>query len=163
VPPGPVLFLALEDTRRRLQARMRMLQGALGWDPDTLHLRTSWPRADQGGLYHLAEWLAATRGRPAGGDRHPGPVPQAGQGGGERYAEDYEALGEIKQLVDLYGCRQGRPPHPEAAGRGPVRRAVRDPGVSGAADGLMVLDRKRGAAEGRLFVTGRDVPEAPSR
>src|SRR5207253_2368842 len=41
VESGPVLYLAMEDTRRRLQKRLsKLLQGP---PPEQLHIRTRWP------------------------------------------------------------------------------------------------------------------------
>src|SRR5262249_588982 len=57
--PGDVLYLALEDTRRRLKDRLAKLaarQEIAGWTA-TLHLASACPRQDKGGLYALAEWL----------------------------------------------------------------------------------------------------------
>ena len=53
---GDVLYLALEDTQRRLQGRMRaVLQGAPA--PPRLTLTCSWPAADDGGLDELERWM----------------------------------------------------------------------------------------------------------
>jgi hypothetical protein len=59
VEAGAVLYLALEDTKRRLKDRLAKLaarQGIAAW-PATLHLASACPRQDKGGLYALAEWL----------------------------------------------------------------------------------------------------------
>ena len=59
---GDVLYLALEDSPRRLQSRLRTL---LGNDapPERLHLETEWPRLDEGGTEKLDGWLTGTRMR----------------------------------------------------------------------------------------------------
>lgn len=55
-PKGTVLYLALEDNERRLQARQaRLLQG--GSAPADLHIATEWKRLDDGGLEALEQWL----------------------------------------------------------------------------------------------------------
>jgi hypothetical protein len=58
-PPvlGDVLYLALEDTERRLQRRMTKYFGAQreNW-PARLKFATSWRRIDQGGLEDLRDW-----------------------------------------------------------------------------------------------------------
>jgi len=60
---GDVLYLALEDNRRRLQSRIRRL-----WQmeaqanmpvPQHLHLATDWPRANEGGIGAIREWINA--------------------------------------------------------------------------------------------------------
>jgi AAA domain len=58
VAAGDVLYLALEDTQRRLQERLvRILDGAPA--PDRLHLVTAWPRLDDGGVAAIDTWLGA--------------------------------------------------------------------------------------------------------
>src|SRR5262249_33618279 len=49
--PGAVLYLALEDGRRRLQRRMtKLLPTSSGSWPPGLTIATEWPRAKEGGL-----------------------------------------------------------------------------------------------------------------
>ena len=54
--PGPVLYLALEDSDRRLKSRMERVAGNSPW-PETFSFATEWPRLDQGGLGHVEGWL----------------------------------------------------------------------------------------------------------
>src|SRR5262249_55244300 len=57
---GAVLYLALEDGRRRLQRRItKLLPTFSGHWPERLTIATEWQRADQGGLADIAEWIAA--------------------------------------------------------------------------------------------------------
>src|SRR5258708_17898367 len=56
VEKGEVLYLALEDGKRRLQSRFKKL-AAGGPAPETLHLAVTWPRLDEGGLEDLELWL----------------------------------------------------------------------------------------------------------
>jgi len=55
---GDVLFIALEDNGRRLKRRMRDQLGGKPW-PERLHLVTEWPRADEGGLEAIYDWVKA--------------------------------------------------------------------------------------------------------
>lgn len=56
VDGGEVLYLALEDSSRRLQSRLRvLLEGEHA--PDGLQIETAWPRMDEGGADALDEWL----------------------------------------------------------------------------------------------------------
>lgn len=58
---GGVLYIALEDSERRLQTRL--LQRLDGKNPPAdLHFETAWPPAHQGGLDHLDEWLKQNLG-----------------------------------------------------------------------------------------------------
>ncbi|CAA9268551.1 MAG: DNA repair protein RadA, partial [uncultured Chloroflexia bacterium] len=56
VERGEVLYLALEDNRRRLQNRLRKV---LDGDPppEGLHIATEWARVDEGGADDLDDWL----------------------------------------------------------------------------------------------------------
>ena len=60
VDRGGVLYLALEDNRRRLQNRLRKV---LGGDaaPEGLHIATEWARVDEGGADALETGCRCTR------------------------------------------------------------------------------------------------------
>ena len=58
VRPGPVLYLALEDTPRRLKLRVGKLLGDRGV-PAGLDIATDWPTLPVGGDVALATWLDA--------------------------------------------------------------------------------------------------------
>jgi hypothetical protein len=53
---GRVIYLALEDSPRRLRKRLGVLRGG-SLSPDNLHLFPKWPRVDSGGLLHLDAFL----------------------------------------------------------------------------------------------------------
>ena len=58
---GDVLYLALEDNRRRLKRRMtKLLPSSERW-PERLALYTEWRRVDQGGLVDIEEWCSSVR------------------------------------------------------------------------------------------------------
>ncbi len=57
MPPGDVLYLANEDSFRRIQDRMRRLH--MGPMPASLHFAIDWPRIDQGAIDWLAQWCDA--------------------------------------------------------------------------------------------------------
>ena len=156
---GPVLYLALEDTPRRLQARIRTVladQAA----PAALTLGIACPPIPQGGDAYLVDWLdtppdarlvvidvfAKIRGNPP-----PGVA---------AYDADYAAMTRIKRIADHYGIAVLLVHH--------VRKAAADDflatvsgtnGLAGAADAVLVLERARAQADGVLHVTGRDVDE----
>jgi hypothetical protein len=59
---GSVLYLALEDSLRRLQSRMtKLLPTFTGEWPEDLTLATEWRRVDQGGLDDIRDWVETTR------------------------------------------------------------------------------------------------------
>jgi hypothetical protein len=160
VTPGPVLYLALEDTPRRLQARLkRMLAGQPA--PTTMTLATSCPPLRDGGAKHIAAWL----------DRNPdarlvvidvftrmrGPTPP----GFTTYQADYAAVAEIKAIADAYQVAIVLVVHVrKAQGEDFLEDISGTNGFAGAADAIAVLRRHRGKADGALQITGRDVDEA---
>ncbi|MCX4560908.1 AAA family ATPase [Streptomyces phaeochromogenes] len=160
VQGGPVLYLALEDTPRRLQTRMGKLLGGQP-APAGLTLVTECPPFPQGGTEAIAQWL----------DRNPdarmvvidvfakmrGQAPQ----GVSAYDADYVSVGYAKRLADHYGVAVVLVHHVRKAGSDDFLTEVSGTnGIAGAADATLVLKRARGQADGILHVTGRDVDEA---
>ena len=58
---GDVLYLALEDTPRRLHLRLVTMLEDGAEAPERLALQTAWPRLDVGGLDGIAAWLGNHR------------------------------------------------------------------------------------------------------
>jgi hypothetical protein len=160
VVAGPVLYLALEDTPRRLQARMRQLLGGQP-APGGLTLATECPPLPQGGDEAIAAWI----------DRHRAArlvvidvfakMRGASPPGMSAYDADYAAVGRAKRIADAYNIAVVLVHHVRKAGSEDFLEMVSGTnGLAGAADATMVLKRARGQADGALFVTGRDVDEA---
>ncbi|MFE4961662.1 AAA family ATPase [Streptomyces sp. NPDC056660] len=160
VQGGPVLYLALEDTPRRLQTRMGKLLGGEP-APAGLTLVTECPPFPQGGTEAIAQWL----------DRNPDArmvvidvfAKMRGQSpaGVSAYDADYVAVGYAKRLADHYGVAVVLVHHVRKAGSEDFLTEVSGTnGIAGAADATLVLKRARGQADGILHVTGRDVDEA---
>lgn len=159
---GEVLYLALEDTLRRLQSRLKKLHADLGWVvPETLTLATAWPRTDDGGLYFVAEWLAHNQAAARlvivdvlAKFRKPQ------KGGGNSYADDYEAVGGLKELVDHHGTSALFLHHTrKLKAEDPFDELSGTYGISGPADTLWMLDNLNGR-DARLYVRGRDIAES---
>jgi hypothetical protein len=157
---GDGLYLALEDSQRRLKHRMaKLLPDGIAW-PSRLTLQTSWRRANDGGLDDIEAWCNSV----------PDPTlimidtlekfrtpPRSGT---QSYSTDYEAI------TGLQAIAKARP------GLGIVllhherKMDAEDPfdtvsgtlGLTGAADTILIMKRKDGAV--RLFVRGRDVEES---
>lgn len=160
VEPGPVLYLALEDTPRRLQSRMRRVLGGHR-APAGLTLDVHCPPLPAGGDFYIAEWLDAhpgarlvvidvftkVRGKPPDGTS-------------SAYEADYAAVGKAKKLADTYGVAVLLVHHVRKAGADDFLATVSGTnGLAGAADAVLVLERARAKADGVLHVTGRDVDE----
>jgi hypothetical protein len=157
------LGLFMEDTRRRLKDRGRMILAATGWPPSPrLDLRVSWPRSGSGGLAAVGEWL----------DQHRGGLvvvdtlakfrdPTSGRGGG--YEADYEAIGGLKAMADTFGGAVVVLDHTrKGAAESPFDEISGTLGINGAADSILVLERN-GQDAGTLYTTGRDLPERTVR
>ena len=101
VDQGKVLYLALEDSVRRLQERLGQMIGDAS-APEDLFFETDWKRMDEGGLEDLESWII----------QHPStrlitidtlaPVRQASRSR-SIYNDDYAAIKDIKRLADQYG------------------------------------------------------------
>jgi hypothetical protein len=106
VEAGEVLYLALEDTKRRLKNRISTVKRKqAGW-PEQLYMEREWPRMGSGGLESLYAWLGL----------HPKtrfvcidvwakfrPLPGPGNKKSDIYAEDYAMVSDIKELADRHG------------------------------------------------------------
>lgn len=161
VEQGPVLYLALEDTGRRLQER-RAIQ-INGGSTATPHLRmeTVCPVWNAGGEAFVLEWLEANRdARLVIIDTFEKIRGRGASVGGSAYADDYLAAGRIKELADHYGVPILVVHHVRKAGAEDFLALVSGTnGIPGAADTILVLERSRGDADAVLHVTGRDVEE----
>jgi hypothetical protein len=162
---GEVLYVALEDGRRRLRDRLQTLLGAEpSWMPRRLHFATEWPRISEGCLDALYDWLGhhpgcrlvifdtLTRIR----DRRPG------LGGGSLYEADYDLMALLKQVGDQMGlcvCAVHHTRKPKEHEEDPFDQISGTLGLGGAADAMIVLRRAVAAADAKLHITGRDVEE----
>jgi hypothetical protein len=160
VEAGDVLYLALEDNDRRMQDRLRTLLGGRPF-PKRLMFTTEWPRLGLGGLEAIDAWL----------DAHPDArllivdvlARVKGNGRskvGNAYELDYDAVAPLQRVAQergvsvlvLHHLRKGDSEDPVETISGTL-------GNVGPADGIMVLSKKRGERTGKLFITGRDIPE----
>jgi hypothetical protein len=160
VDPGPVLYLALEDTERRLQSRMRKILD--GRDaPHGLTLAPECPPLPQGGDEAIAAWLDVHRDARMVVIDVFAKVRGMSPPGMSAYDADYAAVGRAKRIADAYGIAVVLVHHVRKANSEDFLEMVSGTnGLAGAADATMVLKRPRGSADGALFVTGRDVDEA---
>jgi AAA domain len=167
VPAGPVLYLALEDTPRRLKDRLvKMLAGDPA--PAAMTLATTCPPLPEGGAKRIGLWL----------DSHPDTrlvvvdvftrMRGSRPAGATLYEADYAAVAQMKAVADAYGVAMVLVAHVRKADVH-VRSADAEDfletvsgtnGLAAAADAVAVLRRVRGKADGMLQITGRDVEEA---
>jgi hypothetical protein len=161
-PQNTALYLALEDTPRRIQQRLRMI---MGWDPfpPNLLFECDWPRFPTG-VRQLEELLK----------KHPEikmvmidtlemvrPPRRANP-----YEDDYRALSGLKDLSERTRCafvvvHHNRKTATTVDGQDidPIERVSGTMGLTGCVDTILVLSRLRGTNLGELAVMGRDVKE----
>lgn len=163
VEQGPVLYAAMEDTPRRLQRRLAVMLGERD-APELLNFACSWPRLGAGGLDQLEAWLQATPDARMVIMDTWAKVKSAVDGQTDSmYTTDYAAVTAIKNLADEYNTAIVLVHHQRKAGdNDPLNTVAGSTGLTGAADATVVLTRPRGAEEGQLYVTGRDVEESRS-
>jgi AAA domain len=143
---GDVLYLALEDNKRRLKRRMAKLWPSpdAQW-PKRLALVTEWKRADQGGLDNIEAWCRSVtdpvmvvidtleKFRPAAAAKS------------SAYSNDYAALTDLQKIASKYRVAIVINHH--------VRKMEADDpfdtvsgtlGLTGAADTILILKRHAG-------------------
>jgi predicted transcriptional regulator len=159
VEPGDVLYLALEDTKRRLKDRLlKLLKGDEA--PSRLTITNEWPRLDEGGLGWIRDWLRQKKGaRLVIVDTLKKVRPPRGKGG-SFYDEDYDVMASLKEVADEFEVCMVAVHHVSKAAHEDVFNSVSGSmGLTGAADATLILERPRGSNAGALHITGRDVEE----
>ena len=162
VRQGDVLYMALEDTERRLQDRIGQLLAPGAEAPKGLHIWTEWPRLDARGLAELEDWLIAhPNTRLVIIDPWVKVKPRLRSRSGETgYDAEYEALEGIKKLSDKFGiCILIQFHLRKANADDPFDELNATTGVTACADGFISVKRGRNEAEGTLYASGRDYKE----
>jgi hypothetical protein len=159
VEQGDCLYLALEDNRRRLQGRLdKLLMDARA--PVHLHVATEWPRLDEGGVEELDDWLAIHPDARAVFIDTLKKVRPRTSGNKSLYDVDYEALEPLIPLAADHGVAIVVVHHTrKLAAADALDEISGSTGLSGGADGVLVLKRERGRADAYLHVTGREIEE----
>ena len=159
---GDVLMLALEDNDRRLRSRISKLMPPLlkkEW-PAALHYATAWPRANEGGLRYVEEWL----------DEHPNArlvivdvlamFRPTRKGSEQVYDGDYHAIKSLQDIASRRGIAIVIVHHTrksQSESGDPFETVSGSLGLSGAADTVLVLDRTSQGCT--IYGRGRDIEE----
>lgn len=156
---GTVLYIALEDGKRRIQERAIWLGALHMGNLDQFHYRTEWPTLDRGGLDQLNQWIINhpetrlividTFGRLRGD------LP-----GKDRYAEEYGLLGKLQQfaisnriaIILIHHLRK-------QTSDDWLEQLSGSQAVTGAADTLLGLYRERGQMDATFHTVSRDADE----
>jgi hypothetical protein len=162
-PPlkGDVLYLGLEDGKRRLHRRMTKLVGTKNW-PERLHLKTDWRRLDQGGIEDIRNWHKWVKDR--GGNPimviidTMAKVRAPGSSKNSPYQNDHDALGNLQKLATELGIAIIVNHHDRKMDAEDVFDTVSGTlGLTGAVDTIIVLTKKAGITT--LHVRGRDLDD----
>jgi hypothetical protein len=159
VEPGDVLYLALEDSARRLQERLRIILDGEP-PPAELHFRTEWPRLGEGAAERIEAWL----------DDHPDArlvvvdvftrirAPELKRA--DLYRADYDAAAILQALAIRRGVAIVAIYHTRKAEAADFVEMVQGTfGLAAGADTILVARRGRGEADATLHATGRDISE----
>jgi len=163
--PGEVLYLALEDSERRVKDRLQRMVPFAAKDggrrmPDRLKVKTTWKRIDQGGLDDLEAWIGQQENaRLVIIDvwRRVAPPHKAGV---NAYNQDYDHLGPLQQLAMRRRLAIVLVMHLKKApsdGSDPFDEVLGSTGQVGVADTTFIL--KKTADGASLYGRGRDVEE----
>ena len=157
VEQGDVLYLALEDSDRRMHSRLSKLKAA-GIGLGDLQYATQWPRGAEGAAA-IHEWI----------DAHPRArlvvldvftkLRSATEGRETAYTTDYTDVAMLKPPADrgvsillVHHTRKADSDDPLDSISGTL-------GIGGAADGAWIIKRARGSDEAELHLIGRDLEE----
>jgi RecA-family ATPase len=137
--PGPVLYLGLEDGKRRLQRRLTKLLPAFNgiWPPG-LTFACEWPRSDEGGLADIEDWIKDRHEK----SQHPRLIVvdtlalfRKLASGKQAYQEDYTTVAELQKLASKYNITIIVVHHDRKTGADDVFDTVSGTlGLTGAAD-----------------------------
>lgn len=160
ITQGDVLYLALEDGKRRGQTRLRASLGDRSMPRDRLEVRWSASKLGAGLEEELLAWL----------DTHPNArvvaidtlqrIRARADARRNAYEVDVEDLGRLQSIfrdraVGLLVVHHSK----KDAGDDFLASVSGTYGITGSADTTLVIQRKRLEAFGKLVVTGRDVEE----
>ncbi len=157
VVQGKAVYLALEDNHRRLQSRLSQLRPQ-GYSTPKLLLHTRWEKFDKGGVGALVELIETERPKIVVIDTLAKVRPTAGRN--NVYESDYKALEPITEVANKYRCtilivthnRKGK------AETDPLEQVSGSLGLTGAVDGVMIIDGNRSDKMYNLSLIGRDIP-----
>jgi RecA-family ATPase len=159
--PQPVLLLALEDSDRRLQDRIRKLMPEAPIPPLLSYMTRVNPDEVLATIWAWLQTVPATA-KPLIILDTLGKVMPVALRGETQYQRDYKVSGALKAICDsrpgtgVIGVHHDR----KSSAEDFVETVSGTHGLAGAADTIVVIKRPRNQTEGVLKVTGRDVEEA---
>jgi hypothetical protein len=153
-----VLYLALEDNKRRLQSRInKVLQGEV-LDLSRAKFQTTAPLLGQGLIEELEDWRLSVK-KPVllAVDTAAKVRPPKGRNE-DSYTADYKAISKLQEWATQHRIALIVVMHVRKAdAEDPLEKISGTNGLTGAADTILVLDRDRDGA--KLLGRGRDIEE----
>lgn len=157
---GDVLYLALEDNRRRLKKRLAKMLGDLQEAPTRLDFRCEWFKLDKGGYAHLREWLTDHPAAKLVIIDTMAKVRSARKRSGPDYDDDYEVFASLQALASEFHVAFLVITHTRKTDAEDIFDTVNgSTAITGAADSIVILKRQRGQNSATLHATGRDIEE----
>jgi DNA-binding transcriptional ArsR family regulator len=155
--PGQTLYLALEDTERRIKSRTEIMGLQASED---VEIAFNWQPSDGDGLMHLETWLASKKDPklividPFTLFRGSGKPWQ------NAYHEDYSILKPIQELALKYRVAIIAIYHfSKQEQKDELSMINGSMGTTACADSTAVIQKSRGVFKADLFITGRDIIE----
>jgi hypothetical protein len=157
---GDVLYLALEDGKRRLQRRItKLLPTFTGSWPEGFEFATEWRRADQGGLADIEQWLQTAKSPRLVIIDTLAQFRKLSSAKAQGYADDYAAVSGLQKLASKHSVGIIVVHHDRKNEADDVFDTVSGTlGLPAAADTVLILKRRQGAVT--LHVRGRDIDES---
>jgi hypothetical protein len=156
---GAILYLALEDNKRRLKSRLNKLFGSTEW-PENFEYATEWPTAKEGGIAAIRAWAKSRpNARAVTVDVLERFRTRSRSGNENAYAADYETIKELQSLASELNIAILVITHLRKGGDSddPIEKISGTLGLSGGADAFLILD---GNSNGQtLYGRGRDLEE----
>jgi hypothetical protein len=155
---GDVIYLALEDGKRRLKERITKLLGSgLSW-PARLTLQTDWKRVNAGALEDIKDWCASVREPKAVIIDTLEKIRPLQNGYVPAYSADYRALADLQKFANENGIAVILNHHVRKMdAEDPFDTVSGTLGLTGVADTILVLKRQNGRVT--LYARGRDIEE----
>ena len=154
----PSLYLALEDSDRRMQDRCRDLLDGSAIPPEFSYTT----RVTLVRLLDVVEAWLARNGRGIVVIDTLGKVQDKAGKGESQYDRDYRIMGKLTEMSARYpsACIVVNTHTRKSQSRDFVEMVSGTQAIAGAADTVLILDRVRGSGEGTLKITSRDLDEA---
>ncbi len=157
--PQTALYLALEDSVRRLKSRLLAISGDTEGN-NRLHFKTEWPRMGEGCMEDLEAWVAANPTvRLITIDTY-NKIRGLKRPGSSIYEKDDLELTELKKFADKHKLAILLVHHLRKSDNGGLQDMVSGSiGIVGAPDTIAIMEKIKGKGNAILHIYGRDVED----